>query len=335
MTEPDLSVVIPAYNSEKTIGEVVTRTRRMASEQSLTCEFVIVDDSSRDGTWSVLKALALEGNDLRVIRFNRNFGQHNALLAGIRAARAPVIVTLDDDLQHPPEEVPKLLARLHEGMDVVYGFPEKLAHGAVRNALSAITKIVLQRAMGADTARHHSGFRAFRTPLRSAFARYDGTYVSIDVLLTWGTNRFAWIPVRHQPREVGRSNYSFGKLINHALTLVTGFSTLPLRIASLAGLGFTAFGGVLLLWVVGRYFIVGRVVPGFAFLGSAISIFSGVQLFALGVMGEYLARVHVRTLGQPSYVVSEAIDGAGAGEGRGPTASDGTRDPSTRGGTRP
>lgn len=307
---PRVTVVIPAYNSEQTVRTVVERTREVLAAERLDCELIIVDDASRDRTWAVVQELARNHPGVRALHFRRNFGQHNALLAGIRAARGELVVTLDDDLQHPPEEIPKLLRELEAGADVVYGFPEKLPHSFTRNFLSAMTKIALQKAMGEDTARHHSGFRVFRTSLRDAFALYDGAYVNIDVLLTWATTRFSWIFVEHRPRTVGKSNYTIGKLFNHALTLITGFSTVPLRVASIVGLAFTLFGLALLTYVVGRFLIQGRSVPGFAFLASAISIFSGVQLFALGIMGEYLARIHTRTLGRPAYVVAETTDRA-------------------------
>jgi undecaprenyl-phosphate 4-deoxy-4-formamido-L-arabinose transferase len=153
-----------------------------------------------------------------------------------------------------------------------------------------------------------SAFRAFRTPLRDAFAGYDGYYVSIDVLLTWGTTRFAAVPVPHAPRAEGVSNYTFRKLINHAMNMMTGFSTFPLQIASLVGFGFTLFGFAVLAWVLGRWLIHGSVVPGFPFLASVIAIFSGAQLFALGIIGEYLARVHFRTMNRPPYSVRALSD---------------------------
>ena len=132
---------------------------------------------------------------------SRNYGQHNALLCGIRAARYAVIVTLDDDLQNPPEEIGKLFAVLDDGADVVYGTPTNEQHGFLRNQSSRITKLALQSAMGAETARNVSAFRVFRTRLRDAFATIAARYVSIDVLLTWGTTRFSHVPVRHDPRR--------------------------------------------------------------------------------------------------------------------------------------
>jgi undecaprenyl-phosphate 4-deoxy-4-formamido-L-arabinose transferase len=233
----------------------------------------------------------------------RNYGQHNALLCGIRAARFEVIVTIDDDLQNPPEEIPRLLAKLAEGCDVVYGTPLKDAHGLLRDFASRITKFALQNAMGAETARQVSAFRAFRTQLRAAFAEYRGPYASVDVLLTWGTNRFSAVTVRTDPRAFGTSNYTIRTLIAHALNMMTGFSTLPLQFASMVGFAFTFIGMAVLTYVMVRYFLNGGSVPGFPFLASIIAIFSGAQLFALGVIGEYLSRIHFRMMDRPPYAV--------------------------------
>jgi undecaprenyl-phosphate 4-deoxy-4-formamido-L-arabinose transferase len=163
--------------------------------------------------------------------------------------------------------------------------------------------------MGAETARNVSAFRVFRTQVRDAFANYQGPFVSVDVLLTWGTTRFAAIPVRHNPRRIGVSNYTFRKLVLHALNMMTGFSVLPLQMASLIGFAFTLFGLGVLAYVLGRYLIQGGSVPGFPFLASIIAIFSGAQLFSLGIIGEYLARMHFRMMEKPAYTVRERFAG--------------------------
>lgn len=181
-------------------------------------------------------------------------------------------------------------------------------HGFLRDQASRITKLALQGAMGAETARRVSTFRLFRTPVREAFAPYRGPYVSIDVLLTWGTTRFSHTTVRHDPRRVGRSTYTLRKLVAHAFTMMTGFSTLPLQLASLVGFVFTFFGLLVLGYVLGTWLVNGSAVPGFAFLASIVALFSGAQLFALGIMGEYLARMHFRTMDRPSYLVRETTD---------------------------
>ncbi len=175
----------------------------------------------------------------------RNYGQHNALLCGVRAARNDIIVTMDDDLQNPPGEIAALYAKLSEGYDVVYGTPLKETHGLLRDLASQITKRVLQNAMGAATAGKVSAFRIFRTHLRDSFANYNSPYVSLDVLLTWGTDKFAAIAVEHMPRLAGESNYTWVKLITHALNMVTGFRTLPLRFASVLGFVLTLFGAMI------------------------------------------------------------------------------------------
>jgi len=300
---PSISVVTPVYNSAPSLQELVHRLEAVLRDTAAVYELILVNDGSRDHSIDVIRELASSRPWIVVIDLMRNYGQHNALLCGIRQARYDVIVTIDDDLQHPPEEIPTLLAGLDDDTDVVYGTPLTEQHGVLRDVSSQVTKLALQSAMGAPIARKVSAFRAFRTELRDAFAAYDSAYVSIDVLLTWGTTRFAAVNVRHDPRSQGPSNYTYRNLMTHALNMVTGFSAIPLQIASLLGFGFTIFGGAILLFVVGRYFIQGSVAPGFPFLASMIAIFSGVQLFALGIIGEYLARMHFRTLRRPIYVV--------------------------------
>jgi len=303
-----LSIVVPVYNSEASLELLTGRIETVLGTVYAPLELILVNDCSRDKSWEVIERLQAQHPWIRGIRLRRNFGQHNALLCGIRAARYPLIVTMDDDLQNPPEEVFRLIATLEaQDADVVYGTPQHQTHGLWRNLASAVTKLVLKHAMGADTARNVSAFRCFRTELRDAFAGYGSPYVSIDVLLTWATRRFTSVPVRNEPRSIGVSNYTIRKLIVHAMNMMTGFSTLPLQLASLAGFGFMLFGLAVLTWVLGRYLLQGSVVPGFAFLGSIVAIFSGTQLFALGVIGEYLARMHVRSMGEPSYVVKQAI----------------------------
>lgn len=298
-----LSVVIPVFNSEAILPALIERLEDVLAARSDAFEVILVDDDSRTESWSVIEQLAAAKPWIRGVRLMRNYGQHNALLCGIREARHEVVVTMDDDLQHPPEELPHLLAKLERGFDVVYGAPLKEQHDLWRILASNITKLVLRGAMGASTARKVTAFRAFRTPLRDAFATYRSPFVSIDVLLTWGTSRFAVVPVRHDPRRIGESNYTFHRLLTHALNMMTGFSTVPLRLASLIGFAFTLVGVLTLAFVVGRYLIQGTSVPGFPFLASIIAIFSGAQLFSLGIIGEYLARVHLRSMERPPYAI--------------------------------
>jgi undecaprenyl-phosphate 4-deoxy-4-formamido-L-arabinose transferase len=303
---PGVSVVVPVYNSEGSLVPLVRRLEPILSQLTPQFEVILVNDGSRDGSWRQVEELAEEYAFVRGINLMRNYGQHNALLCGIRQARYETLITIDDDLQHPPEEIGRLVEMLAEGYDVVYGTPKQEQHGFWRDMASQVTKLALQSTMGASIARQVSAFRVFRTSLRRAFESYRSPFVSIDILLTWGTSRFAAVEVRHEPRQAGQSNYTFRKLVTHALNMMTGFSTIPLQLASILGFGFTLFGIGVLMFVVGRYLIQGGSVPGFPFLASMIAIFSGVQLFMLGIIGEYLARMHFRLMDRPSYTIREA-----------------------------
>ncbi len=307
-----ISVVVPTYNSELSLPELARRVRTVLEAVATEYELILVDDASRDGTWQVIRTLVSAGPWIRGVHLMRNYGQHNALLCGIRMARFELIITMDDDLQHPPEEIHKLLEKLGSGADVVYGTPATEQHGLWRDVATQVTKVALQSAMGAPIARKAGAFRLFRTQLRDAFSSYDGPYVSIDVLLTWATTHFDSVEVRHEPRQLGTSNYTFRKLVVHALNMLTGFSTWPLQVASLIGFVFTVVGTAALLFVVFRALLYGGAPSGFPFLASMIAIFSGAQLFALGIIGEYLARMHARTMQHPVYSVREVAEHDGS-----------------------
>jgi glycosyltransferase involved in cell wall biosynthesis len=303
MSTASLSVIIPVYHSADSLMELTVELARILPTLADTFEIVFVDDGSPDNSWQVVQQLTAQYSWVQGIALMRNYGQHNALLCGIRAAQYEIVVTMDDDLQHPPSEIEKLLTKLHEGYDVVYGTPVHEQHGLWRDLASQITKLALQSSMGVEIARKVSAFRVLRTEVRRAFADYHSPFVSIDVLLTWGTTRFAAVTVAHNHRKYGTSNYTFRKLVTHAVNMITGFSILPLQIASLTGFVFTLFGVLVFIYVVVRYVLQGTPVPGFPFLASIIAIFSGAQLFALGIIGEYLARVHFRTMDRPVYTI--------------------------------
>jgi undecaprenyl-phosphate 4-deoxy-4-formamido-L-arabinose transferase len=301
-----ISVVTPVYNGETSVAELCRRLAEVLPRISTQHEVILVNDGSRDRSWETISELCSQSSSVRGLNLMRNYGQHNALLCGIRAAKYDLVVTMDDDLQHPPEEIPRLLARLEEGVDVVYGVPKVEQRGVMRALASRITRLALSAAVGGNVAKNVSAFRAFPTQLREAFAAYQSPFVSIDVLLTWATTRFGATTVAFQPRHSGSSNYTFTKLVRHALDMMTGFSTAPLQLASLIGFTCTLFGLGVFIYVFVRYCLEGSV-PGFPFLASIIAIFSGAQLFALGVIGEYLARMHFRSMKRPAYVVRTTI----------------------------
>lgn len=301
---PSISVVIPVYKSQDSIGLVIKKLADVLPQLTDQYEAILVEDNGGDNSWDVIETLAADYAWVQGFKLMRNYGQHSALLCGIRQAKYDIIVTMDDDMQHPTDKISDLIHQLDDGFDVVYGTPQAEQHGILRDMASQITKLVLQSAMGADTARSISAFRAFRTSLREAFVDYRGPLVNIDVLLTWGTTNFTTITTPHAPRTIGTSNYTLSKLITHTFNMMTGFSTLPLRFASFIGISMTGFGFILLFYIiVVRLVVLQYDVPGFTFLASIISIFAGTQLFTIGIIGEYLARMHLRIMDKPSYVV--------------------------------
>jgi undecaprenyl-phosphate 4-deoxy-4-formamido-L-arabinose transferase len=303
----DCSVVIPVYNSEDTLPELLERLAAVLPRVAKQYEVILVNDGSRDRSWQVIQGLCATHPWLRGIDLMRNYGQGNALLRGIHAARYEVTVTMDDDLQNPPEEIPLLLSELEQGYDIVYGYSESEGHDKRRTFASRLIKRIMRLIVKAPGIERSGPFRAFLTALREGFARYKNPYVSIDVLISWSTTKYGYVPVRHEQRKAGRSNYTFGKLVTHTLNLLLGFSTLPLRLASWLGFTITLFGVGVFLYVIGRMLLFGSPVQGFTFLASIISIFSGVQLFSLGIIGEYLARMYVQMMSRPVYTVRSEI----------------------------
>jgi len=300
----NISIVVPIYKGETLIEPLVAQLAKTLPTFAKKYEIILVNDGSPDNSWSLIQGLADKYESVRGICMMRNYGQHNATLCGIRTARYEVIITMDQDLQHPPEEIPLLLAKLEEGYDVVYGTPRKLPQGFWRNVMTASIKWILAKVIGLPSVRNVSAFRAFRTNLRDAFANFQSPSLILDVLLSWGTTRFTSVQVNIPQAE--RTNYNFRMLVRTAMLILIGYSTLPLRFASWIGFVMTIFGLGVFIYVLTVYFTAGSL-PGFPFLASIIALFSGAQLFALGIFGEYLARMFDRSMDRPPYVIHEMV----------------------------
>jgi len=298
----NLSIVVPIYKGEIFIEPLVTELTRTLPTFAENYEIILVNDGSPDNSWQLIQRLTREHKGVRGIRMMRNYGQHNATLCGVREACHEVIVTMDQDLQHPPDAIPLLLAKLEEGYDVVYGAPRKLPQGFLRNLMTAAIKWILAKVIGLPAVRNVSAFRVFRTHLRDAFANFQNPSLIIDVLLSWGTTRFTSVPVNISQAE--GTNYNFKMLVRAATLILIGYSTLPLRFASWVGFAMTLFGLGVFIYVLFIYFAAGSI-PGFPFLASIIALFSGAQLFGLGIFGEYLARMFDRSMDKPTYVIQE------------------------------
>ena len=304
---PYVSVVIPVYCGVNTVQEVVEQVARILAETGIVFEIILVDDGSPDETWSVVHRLYRQRpNEITAIQLMRNFGQHNATMCGLRHAKGDYIITMDDDGQHPPEEIPKLLKAIEQtGADVVYGVACERKQAPWRNLGSWIVvsfyKLVFR------THVTPSAFRIMRRRVVEPILSYDLNYTYIDGLLAWNTDRITQIDVEHRPRKVGRSGYNFAKLFTLAMNLFTNFSLLPLQIVSAIGV-VVAFAG----FVLGLYYFVQKIVgniavPGYASLIVAVLILGGFQLLALGIIGEYLGRIHLNINKQPQYTIRESL----------------------------
>lgn len=317
-----VSLVVPVYGGGKALEDLVDRSSAVFKSAGISYEILLVDDASTSPTRDIARRLAETISGVALLRCARNVGQHAALLAGVRAAVHPVVVTLDDDLQNPPEEIPMLLERLAIGdVDVVYGFTPQTSHSWFRRMSSTGTRRVVARAVQSDSIVYVGPFRAFRTDLRDGFAGAVGPGVSLDVLLGWSTQRFGHVEVRHDVRADGASGYTLRKLVRFAFDTLTGYSTSLLNVVTILGFAAVALGLGILGWVLGRYFLDGTSVAGFPFLASSIALFSGAQMLSLGIIGQYLGRIHMRVQGRPSYYIAERIparpdDATSEGSGR-------------------
>ena len=306
----DLSIVIPVYRSAAALGELTARLMAALEKLNLAYEIIFVDDDSPDDSWSVLSKLQAQyPGRVCAVRLMRNFGQHNALMCGLRHARGRYVITMDDDLQHPPEEIPKLLQAIeHTQADLVYGVPRRKKHNRWRNLGSMVVTAFYRLVFRSRV--QPSAFRIIRRELVEAVLSYNLNYTYLDGLLAWNTQRIAEVEVEHRPRASGRSGYSLSKLLVLALNLFTNFSLLPLQavsvmgfVASLGGLGLGAY-------YLGRYLFGEVAVPGYASTIVAVLVLGGLQLLALGVMGEYLGRVHLNINRKPQYTIREILPAA-------------------------
>ena len=305
--ELGVSLVCPVYCSAQTL--------RILVDEICTClngthrfEILLIDDRSPDSSWLEILQISKENSAVRGIRLGRNVGQHGALLAGIRSARFDKIVTIDDDLQNPPSEVIKLVQALDSNGGVVYGVSTDVKQKLWRKASSVGAKQIFKKFLGFDSAVNISSFRAFETNLRDAFYGEIGPSVSIDSLLTWSTSTFCSIDVQHHPRLQGKSHYSFRKLVRFMIDTATGYSVVPLRLATTLGSIVTILGFIMFLWVTLRPLLTGVSVPGFPLLAASLAIFSGTQLLVLGILGEYIGKMHFRVMNKPSYVIVDSSE---------------------------
>jgi len=305
----DLSVVVPVYNEAENIAELLERLEGTIESTGRSYELILVNDGSRDRSLELLRAEALRRPKLVVIDLNRNYGQHAAVFAGLEASRGEVVVTLDADLQNPPEEIPKLLAKVDEGFDVVGSVRADREDSAFRRAASRLVNRLSARAAGVRLSDIGSMLRAYRRPVVRALCDSRELSTFIPVLAELYAGPVAEVTVAHAARKHGESKYSLLALIRLQFDLVTSFSVLPLRLTMAIGLATSIFSMLIAFVLIagrlifGREWAVGGVFTLFALLFSLL----GFLLFAIGLLGEYVGRIYLEVRHRPRFLVRETI----------------------------
>ena len=303
----DVSVIIPVFNEQENISELIARLTTVLGAAKKNYEVILVDDGSKDRSFSMLKDLAKNDSHLKVIRFNRNYGQHNAIFAGFAEAKGSVIVTLDADLQNPPEEIPKLLAKMAEGYEVVGGYRQNRQDSIFRKIPTYLVAKMTSRFVGVHLKDYGSMLRAYKKELVDAMLESGEVSTYIPALANSLASSVAEIPVDHQARSRGESKYSLLKLLHLNFDLMTSFSLMPIQLIGLAGvviafsgLAFSVFLLVMRL-IMGSEWAVGGVFTLFGIL----FLFVGLQVLAIGIMGEYIGLIYQEVRKRPRYRVQE------------------------------
>jgi undecaprenyl-phosphate 4-deoxy-4-formamido-L-arabinose transferase len=305
---PAVSVVIPVYNEEANLEALYERLERVLEEGGRAYEVIFVDDGSRDRSLEILCRLQEKYDAVRVIQLNRNYGQHAAVFAGLDHARGAVIVTLDADLQNPPEEIPRLLDKIAEGHDVVGGWRQNRRDHIIRRFLSWAMNKVTSKVVGVEMRDYGCMLRAYRRAVVDVLRECSEVSSFIPTLANMFAASPAEIAVAHDRRSNGRSKYSPFRLLRLNFDLMTGFSLLPIQIVSLAGIGVSllglGFGAFLLL----RRLFVGPEVEGVFTLFAILFFFVGIQILALGLIGEYIGRIYMEVRKRPRYVIQRIYE---------------------------
>lgn len=300
------SVVIPVYNSEKVLEELYDRIKETFENRvKEEFELILVDDSSKDGSYAVMEKLRKKDTRVKIIQLSRNYGQHCALLCGMSYAEGDFIITMDDDLQHPPEEIPKLIKEIanRDDLDVVIGEYASKKHGVIRNMGTYMSNLVTSHVFGSDPGLKLTSFRIMRRFVVENLLQVKVSYPRIGHLLLLVSNRIGNITVEHDKRMYGKSGYSFKRLVKdffHNISNNTAFPLIFLRNIGVASFGFSI---VLALYYMIRYFAVGISVQGWTTTVLLMLFFFGITLLGMGIVGEYLYRVLEETKKIPNYMI--------------------------------
>ena len=310
-----VSFVIPCYRSEHTLENVVAEIHKTLKDmEQYDYEIILVNDCSPDGTWAVIRRICQENNRIRGINFAKNFGQHAALMAGLRQSSGDYVVCLDDDGQTPADEVGKLLGKLEEGYDAVYASYAHKQHSLFRNLGSKVNELMTRIMLEKPRQLYISSYFAVRTFVVEDMVRYENSYPYVIGLVLRATKNITNVEVSHRERQEGSSGYNLKKLLGLWFNGFTAFSVKPLRIATCIGCLSAAVGFLYGLYTIIKRMVNPQVPMGFSSTMAAIVFFGGMIMIMLGLIGEYIGRIYISLNNSPQYVIRERINAQEAGE---------------------
>lgn len=303
----DFSVVVPVFNSEATLKEFFQRINETFNSMKKSFEVIFIDDGSRDKSWKILGELKKENPGVvTAIRLNKNFGQHNATFCGFNFAKGNYIVTIDDDLQNPPEEIPKLISRIEdEDCELVYGIYKEQQHSFIRKLASRLVRKYSDFWLSRHA--HATSFRLIKKELLDKILDHFQSFVFIDEMLSWYTDNIQTVIVQHEKRKISKSGYGSGKLLNYFANLVIYYTNIPLKIMVYGGFIFSiVFFVISIAYVIVKIFVE-NVPLGYTSLIVGILFSTSLILLALGIIGEYLSRLYMVQNKKPPYIIKKVL----------------------------
>lgn len=303
----ELSIVVPVYRSEKILPKLVEAVGDVSKSIGVSDSFelILVNDCSPDQSWTVIKELAQKYRFVKGINLRKNFGQHNATMAGLNSISGRYVVVMDDDLQHPPEAIGDMLHALKSGFDVCYTRYLNRQHEPWKKLGSSFNDKVATLLLGKPRDLYLSSFKAMQREIVDEIVKYDGPYAYVDGLILDVTRSITSIDILHQERHEGEGNYNLRRSVSLWLKMATSFSILPLRLASLLGIGLAALSLIMIVVVVILKYTHPDIAVGWASIVSAMLLIGGVQTLCIGMIGEYLGRSYLKLNRKPQFVIAE------------------------------
>ena len=308
MIKPFLSIIIPVYNGEKTIEVLFKKILLFCQKNNYTFEVLFVWDSGPDDSWKIIEGLKNSYPDfIRAIKLSRNFGQHNAIISGFSCSKGTLIITMDEDLQHDPQDIEKLISEQKAGdYDVVYAIYDEKKHSAFRNITSKLLRKLIKIGIP-ELHEDYSAFRILKNDIALSTTKMSNSYTFLDGYISWITTNISSCKVEHHERIAGNSSYTLKKLISHSVNIFFTFSDLPIKMVTTLSFLFFIFTFFYSSWVIFRKLIFNSIVPGFTSIIVLLGLGIGSILLSLGILGQYLHKINAKTTKRPNYIIREIL----------------------------